>query len=441
MGEGGRRANRAAAGPGCPAWARCRAGPGFSQPKPSPYQAGLLGRTPRVMQNVMVPKLLLASGFTSTPTVLLVRLLSVASGFTLCTLDLPTAVLGDFNVVRDSNDKSGRAPNPSSCNDFNQFIADNNFSIVEEPRRHFTWSNNRNNSDTILGKLDWAMVNVDWVLHVGDQNSLQILPRCTSDHSDLVLRATKTTCREPKRGQFKFLKNWSLRGECEEVIKEGWSYQTFGCAFIRVLSKMEVTRSKLSLWNRIHYGNLSARIDSMQKELDTVQARVDSRDLSLSDLEYCIRLELQATLKEEELHWAQKARINWLTNADRNTKFYHQVASGRKSRQSLSTLSLGDLTIDAQDHINEECTKFFKALLCDDAATGSIFDHLSPSPTVSREENLQLLAPISDLEIKRAIFSSKKDSAPGPDGFPTFFFQRYWHIVGGDITKAIKGLF
>ncbi|KAF3777918.1 retrotransposable element ORF2 protein [Nymphaea thermarum] len=118
-----------------------------------------------------------------------------------------------------------------------------------------------------------------------------------------------------------------------------------------------------------------------------------------------------------------------------------EVASGRKSRQSLSALSLGDLTIEAQDQINEECTKFFKALLCDDAATGSMFDHISPSPTVSREENLQLLAPISDLEIKRAVFSSKADSAPGPDGFPAFFFQRYWHIVGGDVTKAIKGFF
>ncbi|KAF3790708.1 putative ribonuclease H protein [Nymphaea thermarum] len=129
-------------------------------------------------------------------------------------LVLPIAVIGDFNAVRDSNDKSGRAPNSSSCNDFNQFIVDNNLSIVEDPQRHFTWSNNRRNSATILCKLDWAMVNVDWVLHVGDQNSLQILPRCTSDHSALVLCSVKASYRNPLRGQFKFkfLKNWSLRG-------------------------------------------------------------------------------------------------------------------------------------------------------------------------------------------------------------------------------------
>ncbi|KAF3778881.1 hypothetical protein EJ110_NYTH42698 [Nymphaea thermarum] len=182
-------------------------------------------------------------------------------------LVLPIAVIGDFNAVRDSNDKSGRAPNSSSCNDFNQFIVDNNLSIVEDPQRHFTWSNNRRNSATILCKLDWAMVNADWVLHVGDQNSLQILPRCTSDHSALVLCSVKSSYRNPLRGQFKFkfLKNWSLRGECEEVIREGWNYQASGCAFIRVLAKLEVTRSKLSAWNRLHYGNISQKIDSLQK--------------------------------------------------------------------------------------------------------------------------------------------------------------------------------
>ncbi|KAF3796345.1 hypothetical protein EJ110_NYTH03840 [Nymphaea thermarum] len=190
-------------------------------------------------------------------------------GSSIRTVNLPTVVLGDFNAVRDSNDKSGRPPNSSSCKDFNQFIVDNNFNIVEDPRRHFTWSNNRKNSDTILCKLDWAMVNANWVLQVGDQNTLQILPRDASDHSALVLRAINTSCRRPQRSQFKFLKNWSLRGECEEVVKDGWSYQSSGCAFIRVLGKLEVTRSKLSVWNRIHYGNISAKIVSLQKELDS----------------------------------------------------------------------------------------------------------------------------------------------------------------------------
>ncbi|KAF3787636.1 hypothetical protein EJ110_NYTH22739 [Nymphaea thermarum] len=198
-------------------------------------------------------------------------------GSSIRTVNLPTAVLGDFNAVRDSNDKSGRPPNSSSCKDFNQFIVDNNFNIVEDPCRHFTWSNNRKNSDTILCKLDWAMVNANWVLQVGVQNTLQILPRGASDHSALILRAINTSCRHPKRSQFKFLKNWSLRGECEEVVKDGWSYQSSGYAFIRVLGKLEVTRSKLSVWNRIHYGNISTKIIEYLQEIKNIMADFETK--------------------------------------------------------------------------------------------------------------------------------------------------------------------
>lgn len=30
--------------------------------------------------------------------------------------------------------------------------------------------------------------------------------------------------------------------------------------------------------------------------------------------------------------------------------------------------------------------------------------------------------------------------APGPDGFPTHFFQRHWDIYGASVTKAILGI-
>lgn len=31
--------------------------------------------------------------------------------------------------------------------------------------------------------------------------------------------------------------------------------------------------------------------------------------------------------------------------------------------------------------------------------------------------------------------------APGPDGMPPSFFQKYWHIVGDDICAAVKAFF
>ena len=36
-----------------------------------------------------------------------------------------------------------------------------------------------------------------------------------------------------------------------------------------------------------------------------------------------------------------------------------------------------------------------------------------------------------------ALFSMHPSKAPGPDGMSPFFFQKYWHIVGPDVTGVV----
>ena len=39
------------------------------------------------------------------------------------------------------------------------------------------------------------------------------------------------------------------------------------------------------------------------------------------------------------------------------------------------------------------------------------------------------------------MFSIKPESASGPDGMSALFFQKYWEVVGDDITKEIQSIF
>jgi hypothetical protein len=57
---------------------------------------------------------------------------------------------------------------------------------------------------------------------------------------------------------------------------------------------------------------------------------------------------------------------------------------------------------------------------------------------VSQEENDLLSAPFTEEEIMEAIFSSYAEGAPGPDGLPFLFYQKFWDILKDDIVKMFE---
>jgi hypothetical protein len=44
-----------------------------------------------------------------------------------------------------------------------------------------------------------------------------------------------------------------------------------------------------------------------------------------------------------------------------------------------------------------------------------------------------LAACFTEKEVKEAIFEMKHNKAPGPDGFPVEFYQRFWKIIKDDL--------
>lgn len=55
--------------------------------------------------------------------------------------------------------------------------------------------------------------------------------------------------------------------------------------------------------------------------------------------------------------------------------------------------------------------------------------------------NKKLMRPISPKEIKNAVFQMGPLKAPGPDGFPGMFYQKYWQEEGEDTCRAVTSFF
>ena len=74
---------------------------------------------------------------------------------------------------------------------------------------------------------------------------------------------------------------------------------------------------------------------------------------------------------------------------------------------------------------------FYKGLFSAEPRGGiSLADDFWPlAGRVSDIENAELTIPFSPEEVGRAIISMKAGSAPGPDGLPVAFFQKFWNVL------------
>ncbi|KAF7113154.1 hypothetical protein RHSIM_RhsimUnG0155100 [Rhododendron simsii] len=65
----------------------------------------------------------------------------------------------------------------------------------------------------------------------------------------------------------------------------------------------------------------------------------------------------------------------------------------------------------------------------------------STSNKVSVEQNIRLCRDICNEEIKSAVFELGSLEAPGLDGFPGLFYQKYWDHVKGSVGEMVKDFF
>jgi hypothetical protein len=47
---------------------------------------------------------------------------------------------------------------------------------------------------------------------------------------------------------------------------------------------------------------------------------------------------VELLLEQEEIHWFQRSRSNWLQFGDRNTSFFHHYASARRKKNYIKKL-------------------------------------------------------------------------------------------------------
>lgn len=137
-----------------------------------------------------------------------------------------------------------------------------------------------------------------------------------------------------------------------------------------------------------------------------------------------------------------KESRKWLKDGDRNTKNFHASVRSSKLKNHIEKLEndYGNFVVSAGSMGEIACSYFRK--LFESSATGNVTDFFSDfQAKVTDRMNESLTREVTNEEVRSAVFAINSTSAPGFRWYDGLIFQKYWDVVGSEVTKEVFGLF
>ena len=153
-------------------------------------------------------------------------------------------ILGDFNFIRSSDNRSRGTGDLNDMFLFNDVIG--HLGLIELPikGRSFTWSNMQ--ADPLLVQLDWFFTSVNWTLSYPNTQVLQ-LAKSSSDHLPCVV--VIGTC-IPKAKIFRFESFWVDLPGFIQCVQKSWAQSTHKASSAAVLAaKFKRLRHDIKKWS------------------------------------------------------------------------------------------------------------------------------------------------------------------------------------------------
>ncbi|KAG7582623.1 Zinc knuckle CX2CX4HX4C [Arabidopsis suecica] len=320
----------------------------------------------------------------------------------------PWFVVGDLNGIWDNSEKlGGPARDESSFFPFRNMVQDCRLRDIPFSGNKFSWAGKRNDM-WIQIRLDRALGNSAW-FHLFPRVHAEYLERIGSDHRPLLTRFVNEN--QSFFGRFMFDKRWTSKPETMEIIRQGWN-QDSSNGNLSLFDRIAACRRSLSHWKRSSQSNSKTAIKLLREKLE----KEGSKQFPNFNLLRTWRWELADAYRAEEVYWKQRSHENWLHNGDRNTKYFHGSVQRKRAQNKIFSLidergveqfsdgSKGNIAVD-----------YFQQLFTSSQPTDASVLLSGMTPRVTQAMNVELTKPITNEEIKQAVFSIKSSSAPGAD--------------------------
>lgn len=209
----------------------------------------------------------------------------------------------------------------------------------------------------------------------------------------------------------------------------------------RVVQNLVKCKRNLQAWHRRKFKDIKEQIASLKHRIDAIQ---DGPCSHTSKVEEGVLLnKLNKLWEQDEMYWHQRSRLNYLRFGDGHTRFFHITATQRRQRNLILRLkNEREEWVTSPRGISDIISQHFHSIFtdvhpytCSDSALSGV------SNKISADSNANLCKAVSDLEITSAVFQMGALKAPGPDGFPGLFYQKYWELVKEEVSNMVRDFF
>ena len=353
---------------------------------------------------------------------------------------LPWLCAGDFNEILKFSEKiGGRDKSLRAIRQFRDVLEGCNLYDLGFSGPKFTWRNGQEGQRHVQERLDRFVADEEWRRNF-EKARVDHLGFWGSDHRALLLRLKPHQDimgrRFKRKIAFRFEPWWMKEEECVEVICNAWQSFCFDGSVQSIKKGLRRCASELHMWSTSKFGVLPKRIKRVQDELEEMYACEMTREV-VGRIKNKER-ELDSLLANEEEYWKQRARADWLSTGDKNTKYFHAKASQRRRKKQIEGIENSDgRWLDTESGVAGAIECYFQDIFTSirppEEATQRVV--ASVEDRITEEMSSTLGREFTAEEVRVALFEMGSLKAPGPDGFHAAFYQRNWATMSNDITR------
>jgi Reverse transcriptase (RNA-dependent DNA polymerase)/zinc-binding in reverse transcriptase/Endonuclease/Exonuclease/phosphatase family len=359
----------------------------------------------------------------------------------LTTLNAPLCCIGDFNAIMDIEEKHGgnRRLNQNGVG-FRNFLFDAELIDLGFKGPAYTWTNRPHASNAIFVRLDRIVANSAWC-NLYPQAYVNHMPRAQSDHCPILLR-TKNIIRQNKG--FK-IEHWWFS---EARFADAWEGKWIASTEVGWDKKFREMKANIIKWSH-NLETPQRAVHRLREEIFNIQKMHPNSQNHTKEAQ--LQLELKGAEDKLNDYWYQRSRVQWATDGDNNTKFFHATATQRRRRNDIAGITDENGVHQTEERqIAKVFVSYFKKLYSAKEATVhdrhtsiSFFNKLT-TPSAKRipvAAHHKMVSIPTGQEIRDTLLMLGPDKAPGPDGLTARMIQRHWHVFEADICKIIQQAF